>query len=105
MISEAIRAGRTRGAQSLCTSRTLSGAMPKFIDQHPMNPLTTDQLRAAQRSPADEFGVTHHDILFSEPENKLYCVLDAPDREAIEKHHAKLGIRCDWIHEVESTRD
>jgi hypothetical protein len=79
--------------------------MPKFIDQHPMSPLTADQLRAAQQSPADEFGVTHHDILFSEPENKLYCVLDAPDRDAIERHHAKLGIRCDWIHEIESTRD
>lgn len=79
--------------------------MPKFIDAHPMTPLTAEQLRAAQRSPRDEFGVTHHDILFSEPENKLYCVLDAPDREAIEKHHATLGIRCDWIHEVKSAKE
>ncbi len=79
--------------------------MPKFIDQHPMHPLTAEQLRKAQESPADEFGVTHHDILYSEPDNKLYCVLDAPDREAIEKHHEKIGIRCDWIHEVESTRE
>jgi len=65
--------------------------MPKFIDAHPMNPLTAD-------------GVSHHDILHNEPENKLYCVLEAPDRAAIEKHHAKIGIRRDWIHEVESAR-
>ena len=78
--------------------------MPKFIDAHPMTPFTADQLRAARRSPADEFGVTHH-ILYSEPENKLYCVLDAPDQEAIEKHHEMLGIRCDWIHDVASARE
>ena len=70
-----------------------------------MHPLTVEQLRAAQQSPTDEFGVTHHDILYSEPKNKLYCVLDARDREAIERHHAKIGITCDWIREVESTRD
>lgn len=79
--------------------------MPKYIDAHPMRPFTAEQLRAAQRSPPDEFGVTHHDILYNEPENKLYCVLDAPDREAIEKHHAKLGVQCDWIHEIESTKE
>ncbi len=49
--------------------------MPKFIDAHPMNPLTAEQLREAQQSPPDEFGVSHHDILYSEAENKLYCVL------------------------------
>jgi Protein of unknown function (DUF4242) len=79
--------------------------MPKFIDAHPLDPLTAEQLRAAQQSPPDEFGVSHHDILYSTPENKLYCVLDAPDREAIEKHHAKIGVTCDWITEVESTRN
>jgi len=31
-------------------------------------------------------------------------VLDAPNVEAIEKHHAKAGITGDSIHEVTSTR-
>jgi hypothetical protein len=78
--------------------------MPKFIDTHPMTGFTPEKLRAAQKSPPDEFGVTHHDILFNQAENKLYCVLDAPSRSAVEKHHAKLGVTCDWIHEVKSTR-
>ncbi len=78
--------------------------MPKFIDVHAMHPATAEQLRAAQLSPADEFGVTHHDILYSQAENRLYCVLDAPDRQAVEKHHAKVGVTPDWINEVESTR-
>jgi hypothetical protein len=65
--------------------------VPKFIDTHPMKPFSADTL-------------THHDILFSEEDNRIYCVLDAPNREAIEKHHAKAGIKCEHIHEVESTR-
>jgi hypothetical protein len=78
--------------------------MPKFIDAHPMKPFTADELNKLQSAPSDEFGVTHHDILFSEKDNKIYCVLDAPNAEAIDKHHAKVGIKCDWIHEVKSTR-
>ncbi len=78
--------------------------MPKFIDTHPMEPFTVDVLNEAQKAPADKFGVTHHDILFSEKDNKIYCVLDAPNLEAIHKHHAKAGIKRDWIHEVKSTR-
>ncbi len=31
-------------------------------------------------------------------------MLDTPNPEAIDKHHAKAGIKCDFIHEVKSTR-
>ena len=79
--------------------------MTIFIDEHPMTPFTAEQLREAQKAPEDEFGVTHHDILFNEESNKIWCVLYAPDREAVEKHHAKLGIECEWIQEVESVRE
>lgn len=78
--------------------------MPKFIDSHAMTPFTADELRKLQNLPPDEFGVSHHDILFSEQDDKIYCVLDAPDAEAIHAHHAKAGITCDWVHQVESTR-
>lgn len=78
--------------------------MPKFIDSHPMKPFTADQLNSLQSAPPDEFGVTHHDILFSEEDDKIYCVLDAPDEEAVHKHHAKAGIDCEFVHEVNSTR-
>jgi len=79
--------------------------VPKFIDAHPMTGFTADALNNAQNAPPDEFGVTHHDILFSEKDNMIYCVLDAPSLEAIHKHHAKVGIECDWVQEVKSTRD
>ncbi len=79
--------------------------MPKYLDEHQMKPFTAQRLREAQKAPPDEFGVTHHDVLFSEEENKIWCVLDAPNKEAVEKHHEKAGLSCDWIREVESTKE
>ena len=78
--------------------------MPKFMDSHPMSPFTAEQLRELQHAPKDEFGVTHHDILFSEEHDRIWCVLEAPNIDAIHKHHAKAGIKCEWVREVDSTR-
>ncbi|MGI0079610.1 MAG: nickel-binding protein [Nitrososphaerales archaeon] len=47
--------------------------------------------------PQDEFRVTHHDILYNAQDDKVYCVLDAPSKEAVRKHHENAGIKCDWI--------
>ena len=69
-----------------------------------MDPISAQQLCEAQNAPADEFGVTHHDIFYSEEDNRIWCVLDAPSKEAVKKHHAKVGISCHSIHEVKSTR-
>jgi hypothetical protein len=77
--------------------------MVKYLDAHPFAPFTEAQLKA-QNAPRDEFGVTHHNIIFNEKENKLFCLLDAPNREAVEKHHAKANVKCDWIVEVKSTK-
>lgn len=69
-----------------------------------MKPFSAAELRKLQHAPADEFGVTHHDILFNESDDKIYCVLNAPNAEAVSKHHAKAGIKCDFIREVKSAR-
>jgi hypothetical protein len=31
-----------------------------------------------------------------------FCLLEAPNREAVEKHHEKINLKCDWITQVES---
>jgi hypothetical protein len=98
---------RQAGAQSkfpTASSEEEVSETPKFIDTHPLGPLTANVLRKLQTAPSDEFGVTHHDILFNEAEDKVYCVLNAPNRAAVQKHHEKAGLHCDWIHEVKSTR-
>ena len=35
--------------------------------------------------------------------NLLYCIVDAPNKDAISKHHQKFGLKCDWITEVKTT--
>ena len=79
--------------------------MGKYMDQHPMNPATEEQLRELLNAPEDEFGVTHQDILFSKKADKAWCVIDAPSEEAVRKHHENLGVACEWINEVRSTKD
>ncbi len=49
--------------------------MPKFIDAHPMKPFTADELNKLQNASPDEFGVTHHDILFSEKDKGYHLVI------------------------------
>ncbi len=77
--------------------------MTKFLDSHQMEGFDKEALKKAQIAPPDEYGVTHHNILYNEKENKLFCLLDAPDKDAVDKHHQKLGIKCDWITEINTT--
>jgi hypothetical protein len=47
----------------------------------------------------DEFGVRQVE-LFHNPEGKVYCLLEAPDADAVRRHHAALGVPCGDVHEV-----
>ena len=54
--------------------------------------------------PRDELGVKTVNILYNFEVGTIYCVLDAPNKEAVEQHHSKLGVTCDWIMEVKTTQ-
>ena len=69
--------------------------MPKFLDVHSLNGL--------QEETVDEFGITHNNIMYNKREDKLFCLLDAPNKEAVENHHHKAGVKCEWIMEVKTT--
>jgi hypothetical protein len=77
--------------------------MPKFLDGHDLKGVDEETLRNLQNSGTDEFGVTHINILYNKAEDKAFCFLDAPNKEAIKKHHEKLGYKTDWIVEVNTT--
>jgi hypothetical protein len=38
-----------------------------------------------------------------EEEDKFFCLLDAPSKDAVIKHHEKHGFKCDWVTEVKTT--
>lgn len=77
--------------------------MPKFLDAHSIGNVTEEQLKQAQNMAKDEFEITHYNIMYNKEENKAYCLLDAPSKEAVQKHHEKHGMRCYWIMEVKTT--
>ncbi len=79
--------------------------MPVFIDGHKMEGLSVSQLKKILNNPADKHGVTHKDILYNEKQNKLFCILEAPNKESIINHHQDIGIDCDFIIEATSLRN
>jgi hypothetical protein len=70
-----------------------------------MKGTTEETLKQIQMSPKDEFGVTHLNILFNPEADRVFCILDAPDKDAVEKNHKKIVIKCEWIMEVKQTAD
>ena len=77
--------------------------MPTFIDFHAMGRYTEDDLRRSQNEPKDELGVKVLNIFYDIDSCMIFCLLDAPNRDAVERHHLKLGIKCDWITPVKMT--
>jgi len=74
--------------------------MPVFIDSHDMNDFSEKKLKKIASMPIDKHGVKHLELLFTEKENKLFCVLEGPNKEAVEKHHKDAGLTCEFIFEV-----
>ncbi len=77
--------------------------MPKFIDFHPNLQVSTEDvehLRAeTQLGKVDEFGVRQIELFYSPDGKGVYCLLEAPDAEAVRKHH---GGQCGEVIQVES---
>ena len=79
--------------------------MPKFMDSHALMGDKPETLEKLQNEPEDEFGVKHLNLIYSEGEDKMYCLLTAPNKEAVIKHHDKIGYKCNFILEVDTTAD
>ena len=77
--------------------------MPRFLDVHPLNGLDEESLRKLQNAPVDEFGVKHLNLMYNYEADRFYCLLEAPNKQAVENHHGKYGFKCEWITEVKTT--
>ena len=69
-----------------------------------MKDFTPDKLEKLVNSPADKFGVIHLELFHNKKEDKLYCILEAPNEEAIWKHHETVGLKCEFITEVQQVK-
>jgi hypothetical protein len=77
--------------------------MPTFMDYHDDLKLPAEAVQSitegTKRGDVDEFGVRQID-LFHNADGKVYCLLEAPDADAVHKHHAALDVPCGDVHEV-----
>jgi hypothetical protein len=71
--------------------------MPRFLDVHPLKGVDEESLRRFQNAPVDEFQVKAYEA------DRFYCLLEAPNKQAIKDHHNKYGFECEWITEVKTT--
>lgn len=79
--------------------------MPKFMDYHADLVLPREAIdeiaRDTRNGTADEFGVRQLE-LYHNSDGSVYCLLEAPDEDAIRKHHAALNVTCGDVHRVDS---
>jgi hypothetical protein len=77
--------------------------MPKFMDFHDDLKLPEDAVRQitqeTKEHKTDAFGVRQVE-LFHNADGKVYCLLEAPNAEAVREHHAALGVPCGEVHEI-----
>lgn len=78
--------------------------MPTFIDGHSMKGLDHAKLEMAVNSHVDKFGVSHLEVFYNEDEDRLYCILNAPNEEAVWKHHEALGLKCEFVTSVQQIK-
>ena len=76
--------------------------MPLFIDEHKLGDYTKEELEKALTGVPDEYKVSVRYLFIDKSNDKLYCVCESPDKEAIIKHHRKYDVDCDSVTEIES---
>ena len=84
-------------------SKMAKSNFKKFLDIHSLKEFDEETLRKLQESPKNEFGITHINMMYNKEKDKIFCLLDAPNREAVENHHNKHSVKCEWIIEMKTT--
>ena len=79
--------------------------MPMFMDHHKgVEGLTADAVAHAHQKDLDiqgKYGVKYHKYWFNEESGEVFCLCEAPDKEAAEKvHRESHGLVADEITEV-----
>ena len=79
--------------------------MPLYMDAHSMDgPIAVADVakaHAADLQTQDEFGVKYLRYWVSEPDRKIFCLVDAPDADAANTVHRKAhGLVADEIYPV-----
>ena len=79
--------------------------MPRFMDFHPDLKLPEEAIAQiaedARQARSDQFGVRQLELYYNDG-GQVYCLLEAPDEQAVRDHHAAFGVPCGDVHQVDS---
>jgi len=79
--------------------------VPLFMDYHDDLKLPAEAIKqiaqGTRDGATDDFGVRQVE-LYHNPDGKVYCLLEAPDEQAVRDHHASLGVPCGDVNQVNS---
>jgi len=79
--------------------------MPRFMDYHSDLKLPEEAIAQiaddAHNAKSDQFGVRQIELYYNDG-GHVYCLLDAPDEQAVRDHHAAVGVPCGDVHQVDS---
>jgi Protein of unknown function (DUF4242) len=77
--------------------------MPTFMDFHDDLKLPAEAISSithdTKEGVYDQFGVRQLELFYN-PEGQVYCLLEAPDEDAVRHHHEALGVPCGDVHQV-----
>ena len=71
--------------------------LPKFLDVHPLKGLDEGTLRQLQNAPVDEFEVKAINLMFNYEADRFYCLLEAPNKQAVEDHHINMALSANGL--------
>lgn len=77
--------------------------MPAFLDFHSMGRYNEDDLKKSLKEPRNELEVKVLNTFYDLDSGMMFCLVDAPDRYTVERHHSKYGMKCDWITPIKMT--
>ena len=79
--------------------------MARFMDYHEDLKLPAEAIARiaddTRNARADQFGVRQVELYHNE-DGQVYCLLEAPDEQAVRDHHAALGVPCGDVHQIDS---
>jgi hypothetical protein len=55
----------------------------RFLDVHPTGGVNEDMLKKMQNELPDEFGVTTENIMYNIEDDKVFCLIEAPNKSAL----------------------
>ncbi|MEO9308810.1 MAG: nickel-binding protein [Nitrososphaera sp.] len=78
--------------------------MPIFMDGHHMNKDYLEIIKNSINNDENWFGVSIFELYYNQKTCQLHCIMEAPNEDAVLNHHERLGIKCDFVHQLERIR-